>query len=170
MIEGNADLITLFDRDGRVTYVSPSLSQITGLTPEEIIGLEALSAVHPEDAPAIRKMFDALLRQPGAVFCGESRYRHKDGSWHWLEGTVINRLEDPAIHAVVGNFRDITDRKQAQAIQAAQDARIRRLVDANIIGIVFADQETIFEANEAFCAWWAIAGRMWRRGACACTR
>ena len=150
MIEGNADLITLFDRDGRVTYVSPSLSQITGLTPEEIIGLEALSAAHPEDAPAIRKMFDALLRQPGAVFCGESRYRHKDGSWHWLEGTVINRLEDPAIHAVVGNFRDITDRKQAQAIQAAQDARIRRLVDANIIGIVFADQETIFEANEAF--------------------
>jgi hypothetical protein len=41
----------------------------------------------------------------------DARLRHKDGSWRWVEGRVTNLLENPAVRAVVSNFRDITERK-----------------------------------------------------------
>ena len=40
--------------------------------------------------------------------------RHKDGTWRTFEGTITNRLDDPSILGIVINFRDITQRKQAE--------------------------------------------------------
>ena len=49
-----------------------------------------------------------------------------------------------------------------------REAKIRRLVDANIIGIVIWDLEgRIIEANEAFLAWSDTAAKISSRVACA---
>jgi len=42
------------------------------------------------------------------------RLRHADGSWRWVEGTATNLLEEPSVSAIVINYRDITERKQAE--------------------------------------------------------
>jgi len=43
-----------------------------------------------------------------------TRIRHGDGSWHWIEGVANNLLAEPGVQAIVVNFRDITERKQAE--------------------------------------------------------
>ena len=42
-----------------------------------------------------------------------SRFRRKGGGYVWVEGTVINLLDDENVRGIVGNFRDITERKLA---------------------------------------------------------
>src|SRR5690606_34810918 len=56
-----------------------------------------------------------LLSAPGRIWVDEGRVRHKDGSWRWLEFTCSNLLHEPSVRAVVINFRDITERKHAEA-------------------------------------------------------
>jgi PAS domain S-box len=40
------------------------------------------------------------------------RLRHQDGSWRWMEGSLTNLLDEPAVQSVVINYRDITERKR----------------------------------------------------------
>src|SRR5437588_8275231 len=62
-------------------------------------------------AAAIQLNADALA-QPGKVFRGELRAVHRDGGWRWVEISIMNLLEDPAVKGIVANFHDLTERKQ----------------------------------------------------------
>ena len=54
------------------------------------------------------------MQQPGAVRTVQYRFRHQDGSWRWLESTISNLLLEPSVEALVLNYQDITDRKDAE--------------------------------------------------------
>src|SRR5207244_149283 len=45
----------------------------------------------------------------------ECRVRHRDGTWRWTEGAAKNLLDEPGVQAIVVNYRDITERKTAEA-------------------------------------------------------
>src|SRR5438270_42945 len=80
-------------------------------------GLSALAlarASYP-DVASIHEQFTRLRQVPGSQIGATMRYRHTDGSWRWLEGTATNLLAEPSVGAVVLNFRDVTERKQAEA-------------------------------------------------------
>src|SRR5262249_42029551 len=47
------------------------------------------------------------------------RFRHRDGSWRYLEAVGQSRLADPDIAGVVVNVRDVTDRKNIEHRDAA---------------------------------------------------
>jgi signal transduction histidine kinase len=40
--------------------------------------------------------------------------RHKNDTYRWCEGTITDMLQDPDVQAIVSNFRDITERKNAE--------------------------------------------------------
>src|SRR5439155_15632268 len=61
-----------------------------------------------------------LLQNPGSRLSAVYRYRHKDGSWRWLEGTGTNLLAEPSVQAIVANYRDITAQREAN------EAHVRR--------------------------------------------
>ncbi|PBQ34497.1 hypothetical protein CNR22_22855 [Sphingobacteriaceae bacterium] len=114
LIEKSSDMITLTNKEGKISYASPSLSQTFGVSSEEIIGQSAMSFFHPEDAPQLIEKRNSILQKPGAHYDFTLRLKHKNGSWIWCEGTVINYLYDPAIEGLVTNFRDITQRRQLE--------------------------------------------------------
>lgn len=58
--------------------------------------------------------------------------RCKDGSWIWFEGTGTNLLHDPGVQAIVGNFRDISERKRAEQ-QILFHASIARSISDAVI-------------------------------------
>ena len=68
--------------------------------------------MHPDDLPRTAAQFTQLLNEPGASSSDIFRYRHKDGSWRWLEGTGTNLLQEPNVKAIVGNFHDITEQRK----------------------------------------------------------
>ena len=114
LIEKGTEIIALHDSEGRILYMSPSIQTTLGYLPEDRIGKSAFDAIHPGDAPRIKMELAKLLADPGGSAKVQWRHRHANGDWHWLDGVATNLLDDPAVNAVVHNFRDITRQKEAE--------------------------------------------------------
>ena len=69
-----------------------------------------------------------LLESPGEVVFAEVRYRHKDGSWRFLEIKAKNLLDEPIIRGIVVNVHDITQRKEALEALRQSEERYRAIV------------------------------------------
>ncbi|HKZ71089.1 MAG TPA: PAS domain S-box protein, partial [Anaerolineales bacterium] len=129
LIENSADAIALTSADGTIVFASPAHTLILGYAHEEIVGRSGLELIHPDDAVLGANALGQLLQTPGVSLSIQLRERHKDGSWRWLEGTAKNLLADPDVQAIVTNFRDITERKQAEARLREAEERYRLLVE-----------------------------------------
>ncbi|HEV8223768.1 MAG TPA: PAS domain S-box protein [Rubrobacteraceae bacterium] len=115
LVQHTSDTITVLDAGGTIIYVSPAVERMTGYKPEERVGTNAFNSVHPDDRERASGIFAEILKTPGIHLPLEFRVQHRDGSWRYLEHTVNNLLDDPAMGAVVINSRDITERKRAEA-------------------------------------------------------
>jgi PAS domain S-box-containing protein len=124
LIESSSDAISLLDDRGKVLYESPSYTRIMGYREEERIGRDSFDLVHPEDYHRTAQMFAELLEHPGRVAIQPTRVKHGDGSWHWIEGVANNLLSEPAVRAIVINFRDITERKRAETALLEWEAQL----------------------------------------------
>lgn len=116
LIEESSDVVTLVNREGIFSYVSPSIIRVLGYTPDELIGVNALALIHPLDLETVDRLFGEILRDPLKIAAAEIRYKGKNGAWRWIEGVGKNLLEDASVGAIVVNFRDITDRKAADEL------------------------------------------------------
>lgn len=109
------DTVFIVDAYGCIVYVNAACERTFGYTREEMIGRTMLDLVVPEDRA--RTIAEAALVMAGHARTGfENRYVRKDGSqvhimWsaRWLEA---NRLR-------IGVARDVTERRRAEATQAA---------------------------------------------------
>ena len=70
LIERSSDMLTLRERDGTITYVSPSTSRLLGYAPTDLLGHSLLEAVHPEDRAWLEPRFADLVERPGGVLTG----------------------------------------------------------------------------------------------------
>ena len=129
LIENSSDAIALFNANGKILYASPSTPTVIGFAPEQLIRFTFLELVHPEDQKAFAECFRTLLKKPGMSMNLQSRVRHQDGSWRWLEGTLTNLLEEPGIGAIVNNYRDITERRRAEDDLRQQKEILQKIFD-----------------------------------------
>lgn len=114
LIENSSDGITLLGANGTLVYASDSTQHVLGYSSEEIVGRDPMHLIHPDDQVNIRDFLRELIGTPGGVATSEYRVRHKDGSWRWIESTINNLLAEPAVQALVFNYRDVTERKRAE--------------------------------------------------------
>ena len=124
LIEESSDVVCLVDKDGNISYISPAITKILGYQPEELIGRSALLYIHEFDLGSMRTKLEELLIDPSRAITAEVRYRVKDGAWRWIEGVGKNLLDDPAVNAIVVNFRDVTDRRAAEELLRELPIRI----------------------------------------------
>ncbi|MBN1577577.1 MAG: PAS domain S-box protein [Chitinispirillaceae bacterium] len=150
LIENSADAISLLDAEGRILYESPSYYRIMGYSAESRIGQNTFELVHPEDRQHLQNLFAGLLESPEPVIISPARVRHSDGSWRWIEGVANNMLKVPAVGAVVINFRDITDRKQAELALKESETRLRLLSDNLFCGMVYQIDAGIYGERRRF--------------------
>ncbi len=104
-----SDMVTVSDRDGKITYASPATERMSGFTPEEFMARAPFDIMHPEDRPRYREALEKLSDSPGMSLDLEHRMRHKDGTWRWVEGTFKSLLDDPEVGGLVATVRDITE-------------------------------------------------------------
>jgi len=138
MVEKSAEAIVLTLPDKGVVYASPSIERVLGYTPEEIAGRTqqwfADQVVHPDYRQYSLDTWTRLLQDPDHESTKELMARHKDGSWRWIESTLRNLLHEPSVQAVVINFRDITERKRAQAERERLEQRLRQAEKMEAVG------------------------------------
>lgn len=89
--ESMRDLICLHEPDGTYAYVSPSVRDMLGYEPEELIGTSPYRLFHLRDVEAIRSNGHMRDRPGSAV---QYRIRKKDGSYLWVE-TITQPILGP---------------------------------------------------------------------------
>lgn len=114
LIEKNTDAVVLTDPGSVITYASPSTYTVLGYKPEEVLGRSGFSFIHSEDVEKAKKDLSDVVMNPKESIFGQYRMKHKDGRWIWIETIGRSLLFDPAVQAIVINFRDITERKELE--------------------------------------------------------
>jgi PAS domain S-box-containing protein len=86
--------IVLTDRGGNIEYVNPSFSEITGYSPDEVIGKNPRVLKDP-DRPSsdYRELWNTI--SSGKSWRGEFHNRKKDGSFYW-EDALVAPVKDAA--------------------------------------------------------------------------
>ena len=122
LIENTSDVVAIFDIRGVDAYISPSCARVLGGTPERFIGRNGFATVHPEDLSRARSAFARTIRSKDGSSRMELRMSYPDGEWRIVEVTTHNLLDNPAVAGIVANFRDATERKQAEALAQEKEA------------------------------------------------
>jgi len=107
------DVTMVIGRDGTINYGSSSIEPPRGYKPEDVIGTDGFTTVHPEDLPKAMNVYNELMQNPDTPIRAEVRVRHRDGSWRIVEAIARNLLDDPIVAGIIVNYRDVTERRQA---------------------------------------------------------
>jgi two-component system cell cycle sensor histidine kinase/response regulator CckA len=129
LVENSTEAIVMLNADGTVRFASPSSTRLLGYTIEERVGRSAFENMHPDDVARVRASFEDCVRHPAVPYPAEYRLRHKSGDWRYVEAIAVNRLYDPAVSAIVVNYRDVTDRRRAEEALRSSEQRLRHIVE-----------------------------------------
>lgn len=105
LVENTMDMISIHGPDGTIRYISPSVKQVLGYQPEELIGKIADNIVHPDHLEQVKAQVTQVVDTPGITRLVEAQYRHKDGSYRYLQVTLDNMLDDPAVRGIISSAR-----------------------------------------------------------------
>jgi PAS domain S-box-containing protein len=140
--------------DFRMTYASEGMLGLTGYRPEDLMRAEAPSVielVHPEDRERVAAEVGAAIaaRKP---FVLEFRIRTRNGDEKWVHnaGAGVYGPQRQSL-AIEGFVTDITPLRRAQEAFVAGEARLRRIFDSEMVGMVFWRKDgTLLAANDYY--------------------
>lgn len=151
LLENSYDGIALLDARGYLVYLSPSSQAILGYTDDELTSRRLLSFVHQDDVEQVKTSFRNLVEEPGHSQMFSYRVQHKNGSWRWIESIASNMLTEPAVNAIVANYRDVTERKRIDDVLRESERFAHSTVNALSAHIAILDENGIIVAvNDAW--------------------
>lgn len=135
------EVVLTLDADGTVRYCSPSIAAVLGWEPEDLVGRERGTILHPDDR--------ALLAAESHLGTGEAdapvfRVRHRDGSYRWIESSL--RPIVAAAGSVSGHvdvWRDVSERVEADRRIAESEAQLRLLTENTQDVVLMANTDCI---------------------------
>jgi PAS domain S-box-containing protein len=140
-------------RSQKVLYCSEEMFRIYGLDPQHDLPTRKnfRQRVHPEDRDRTDARFARVVNEKVDSF-DEYRVLLPDGTIKHVNSSGHPVLDgNGELIAFIGTATDVTDRKRAEEAMRESEAKIRRLVDSNIIGIFVWDFDgRIIEANDEF--------------------
>ncbi len=129
LIENSHDAFTMFDEKLNIIYRSQSSERITGWPNNEVIGLNFISGIHPDDFKSTYRKILEIKNTPFKSSILEFRLKHKNGNFICVNGFVSNLMNDENVKAIVFNFQDVTDRKISEEKLQASEVRFRSLIE-----------------------------------------
>jgi PAS domain S-box-containing protein len=134
LIEKSSDIISVASAEGIISYLTPGVKKVFGREPAELIGTSGFDLVHPDDRAGMGDVFGALFTEPAKPVSFEFRSQHPDGSVRRFQATATNLLADPAVQGLVCNFRDVTERRQAEEALRRTEEQLRQARKMEAIG------------------------------------
>jgi PAS domain S-box-containing protein len=137
LAEHASDVIGRISPDGLYLYLSPSSRHVMGYEPAELLGRNMLENVHPDDAAAVSARFKKALGRPEGTSV-VLRFRHKNGSYHWLE-TAGRRVMEPGTgraSELIIVSRDITERRNAEEERLEMERRLLHAQKLESLGVL----------------------------------
>jgi diguanylate cyclase (GGDEF)-like protein/PAS domain S-box-containing protein len=139
LIENGRDNISLLSADGSLLWESPSVMHTLGYVPNRYVGHSIFELMHPDDIECTRNLFLQLAQEPGSSQEGTFRLLRGDASWRWIEATATNLLHEPSVGAIIVNYRDITERRQAER----KNTQLLNVLEASLNEVYIFDAQTL---------------------------
>ena len=114
LLENASEIISIYDEEMKLKYISPSVLNIYGYTTEEMMEGKDLDRLTAKGVKEYTETFGKLVEQANSSATIQYTYMRKDGQKIYIESTGRNLLDDPAINGIIINSRDITERKRAE--------------------------------------------------------
>ncbi len=150
MVEDINDVVYTIDSQGTITYLSPAIEPMLGYRPDEHIGKNFLSLIHPEDLPRLVASFGRSL---GGVIKeeGEFRIATKDGAYRYVHSSSNLNIEAGSVVGLTGTLTDIDRSKRAEEALRESEEKYRDIFESAIEGIYqTTPQGRFISANPSF--------------------
>lgn len=120
LVTGSAELITLLDRKAHITYASPAVYRLLGISAVETESVAMSEYIHPEDLPGATRAMAEVSALPDRSVEFQMRVKCRvegceDWQWRWMLTGLHNQLANPDVQGIVANTRDIHDEHELGA-------------------------------------------------------
>ena len=114
LLENASEIISIYDEDLKLKYISPSVTNIYGYTIQEMIDGKDIDRLTAKGVKEFTETLSEVVKDASSTATIQYTYMRKDGQKIYIESTCRNLLDDPAINGLIINSRDITERKRAE--------------------------------------------------------
>jgi diguanylate cyclase (GGDEF)-like protein/PAS domain S-box-containing protein len=142
LVANLAEVLILCDAEARVTFASPSIAPSMGVHPDDVIGVDLITFLHPNDTQFGYERFEQVCAQPGGAATFEVRVLRADRQYIEVEVRLQNLLDNPAVGGVVVHARDVSGRRTAERDAARFQSIFENTSD--VVVVSDADRRPIF--------------------------
>nr|WP_285901360.1 PAS domain S-box protein [Arenibacter sp. TNZ] len=150
VIQAGYNWMAIVDIKGNYSYVNTTLESALEYSSEELIDKSFFHFIHDAERGKVTNYFSKFIQNEPFV-SKPFRYRHKNGTWKWIEMLFVNLIDDPMIQGIVINARDITERVLINKEIKASEEKHRLLFNTSPYPkyILEIDSFRILDVNDA---------------------
>ncbi len=151
LVEHSGDIIFTLSCSGDITSISPGVLPLSGYQPDELIGKNIRELVTPEYQQSVEEYLDRKKNLSGSGACNIVEIRTKDGGSLPFEVKTRIRSEGRKIPDIIGNAREIAERKKNEDELRESEERFRTLLQCvpSVAVLGFLPDYTVTSWNEA---------------------
>ena len=134
-----SDITSIVDVNANFQYVSSSLEKACDFSSSEMLGKSAYDFIHPDDVQDLITATKGISKKTGAqISLPEFRFKKKDGSYLYFEGTATNMLNVQGVHGIVNNAKDVTEKHHQKILAKAQAKALEAITEDASLKDIFS--------------------------------
>ncbi len=125
IVQGLTDMILIVNAEGKITFITPSVTRITDFTEDEMIGNSPLEFIHPDDVELAISELGQSEKSNYESTPTLYRLKNKNGFYIYVETIGIDMMSNKYVNGVVVFCRNVTERIKYERQLSESEAKLK---------------------------------------------